>query len=772
MTPQAFFDSDPTQIQQNKRLIAKQLDVEIDAFIFLLGENPRINANTQKIFSTLHQWTLGRVWSNFIVAYGRTTFYHNEMNERAKDNENFIEDQMAKLGEVKDKLWEIAERENWHIRMLNGVDKKMDKTDFHNVKISLLNVAQNKYCNTTTIDGMIRENELCWKTPRREPTNLSKYENSYMDEFDDDTYWDIDGVYGEEDEVSYAPDSEYFHIKNMKILQNYILEFMKSPVKTEKEEIKKDLADDVKLFEGEFQEILQTEEQLSEMFNNSGINIDECEQKSKTVLKEQKLEISCPGWSNWESGECSTECGPGSKNSTRMCLDGNYQPIDFEFCQNEYKNDPDYIRDDYCNLGECRWSEWTPGQCSANCGGGTRLNTRHCNGLVCIGSTISEPEACNTHHCEWDVWEIGGSCSKECGTGQQLSTRRCKGTYCVGAYTKMDDCNTHICAWDNLTVSQRTKMRPDTELTTADIIRDIIKGDKESAKKAYCPKCDSRKDLYQLTYSRKCLGHDCSTSDKTFADYEEITIRCELLVPCEWGNWIVAEGECNEHADFTTCNKPSEKISIRTCLGDYCEPEGPFQISTTKKEQCKVIPCEWAKWSSWSSCDKSCESGHQTRTRYCNGTGCIGSTTGSQKCNTQKCPLPTEISWHLDWAGESKYAAGTFGFKVYGKNFAGAENVLLYQRKPSHIDHGDRVFVDGDIGTIILENGTSNGVHLHFEVTRNGKKQEFYCKNCLSSSQSTKLGRLYIDSDMNGNQGISGAANCKNSCTFVRDYST
>jgi hypothetical protein len=276
-----FFDSDPTQIQQNKRLIAKQLDVEIDAFIFLLGENPRINANTQKIFSTLHQWTLGRVWSNFIVAYGRTTFYHNEMNERAKDNENFIEDQMAKLGEVKDKLWEIAERENWQIIMLNGVDKKMDKTDFHNVKISLLNVAQNKYCNTTTIDGMIRENELCWKTPRREPTNLSKYENSYMDEFDDDTYWDIDGVYGEEDEVSYAPDSEYFHIKNMKILQNYILEFMKSPVKTEKEEIKKDLADDVKLFEGEFQEILQTEEQLSEMFNNSGINIDECEQKSK-----------------------------------------------------------------------------------------------------------------------------------------------------------------------------------------------------------------------------------------------------------------------------------------------------------------------------------------------------------------------------------------------------------------------------------------------------------------------------------------------------------
>jgi hypothetical protein len=308
-----FFDSDPNKIIQNKRLIAKQLDIEIDAFIFLLGENPRINSNTQKIFSTLHEWTLGRVWSNFVVAYGRTTFDHVDMLERAKDNENFIGDQLAKLDEVKDKLWDIAERENWHIRLLDGADKKMVKTDFDHVKISLLNVAQNKYCNTTANDGMIKENELCWKIPRREPANLGDYENSYMDHVDYDTYWDVDGAFGMDyDEVSYAPDSEYFHIKNMKILQDYILEFTKNPVKTQKEEIKKDLANDVKSFELEFESVLRAEEQLSEMFNNSDINTEECEQESKTILDQQMLQMSCPRWSSWESGECSTECGPGS----------------------------------------------------------------------------------------------------------------------------------------------------------------------------------------------------------------------------------------------------------------------------------------------------------------------------------------------------------------------------------------------------------------------------------------------------------------------------
>ena len=112
---------------QNKRLIAKQLDVEIDAFIFLLGVNPRMDINTQKIFSILHEWTLGRVWNNLIFAYGRTTFDEVRLRQRAMDDKNFIADQMEKLEEIKTIIMELADREDWHIRFLDGQDKKMVK---------------------------------------------------------------------------------------------------------------------------------------------------------------------------------------------------------------------------------------------------------------------------------------------------------------------------------------------------------------------------------------------------------------------------------------------------------------------------------------------------------------------------------------------------------------------------------------------------------------------------------------------------------------------
>jgi hypothetical protein len=759
-----FFDSDPNKIIQNKRLIAKQLDIEIDAFIFLLGENPRINSNTQKIFSTLHEWTLGRVWSNFVVAYGRTTFDHVDMLERAKDNENFIGDQLAKLDEIKDKLWDIAERENWHIRLLDGADKKMVKTDFDHVKISLLNVAQNKYCNTTANDGMIKENELCWKIPRREPANLGDYENSYMDHTDYDTYWDVDGAFGMDyDEVSYAPDSEYFHIKNMKILQDYILEFTKNPVKTQKEEIKKDLANDVKSFELEFESVLRAEEQLSEMFNNSDINTEECEQESKTILDQQMLQMSCPRWSSWESGECSTECGPGSITGNRTCLDGNNQPIEVELCQKEYKNDADATRRDFCNLGECGWAEWTPGECSKNCGGGTRQYNRHCNGIGCQGRTVKS-EPCNTNDCEWSGWELSIPCNKKCGTGEKLLTRRCNGTGCVGKNTKIESCTNKLCEWNNWTVSQKTKMLPNTDLMKADIIkRSYI--DKEMAAKAYCPKCDTRKDIYELVYYRDCNGHNCSTTDKTLADSEEIIIGCELLKPCEWGDWNVVKGfECKETPDPTTCANPSESIWSRTCSGVYCEPEGIFKTSETKTEQCTIISCDWKTWSAWSTCDKTCGIGDQARNRECNGKYCIGRPLETQKCNTQKCPSPTRLSWTIDHVD---HAVGTFGFTIYGKSVSGRRGVL-HSKSPSYVGGSGYVDVFGDVERLIFKTSNNDGAHLIIKLTKDGLEQPFVCKNCLPNSPSLKLGRLYLDGDMNGPQNLASASNCQNSCEFVK----
>ena len=54
---------------------------------------------------------------------------------------------------------------------------------------------------------------------------------------------------------------------------------------------------------------------------------------------------------------------------------------------------------------------------------------------------------------------------------------------------------------------------------------------------------------------------------------------------------------------------------------------------------------QWSTWGDYSTCTKSCGTGHETRTRACNnpspsggGEACPGLSSESRKCNTQDCP--------------------------------------------------------------------------------------------------------------------------------------
>ena len=71
-----------------------------------------------------------------------------------------------------------------------------------------------------------------------------------------------------------------------------------------------------------------------------------------------------------------------------------------------------------------------------------------------------------------------------------------------------------------------------------------------------------------------------------------------------------------------------------------------------------IVDGGWCKWSSWGSCSKSCNGGTQVRSRTCTnpepqygGKQCAGSSQSTRACNQQKCPQ------HGNWAGWSRWSS-------------------------------------------------------------------------------------------------------------------
>ena len=119
----------------------------------------------------------------------------------------------------------------------------------------------------------------------------------------------------------------------------------------------------------------------------------------------------------------------------------------------------------------------------------------------------------------------------------------------------------------------------------------------------------------------------------------------------------------------------------------------------------------------------------------------------------------------LEWETESiKNAQGILGFTVYD-----ADSNLVHQRNPSKAreNESDSIALN-NIETIKFETNSDDGFHGLISVKKEGINQVFHCIDCLPSSSSTELSRLYLDTDMKAHYSLPGAANCQNSCTFER----
>ncbi|XP_078342697.1 uncharacterized protein LOC144628471 isoform X5 [Oculina patagonica] len=353
------------------------------------------------------------------------------------------------------------------------------------------------------------------------------------------------------------------------------------------------------------------------------------------------------GWSNWEAWtSCSQTCGGGTQTRTRSCT--NPPPTGGGAdCQGNSSQSQS------CNANECPvdggWSNWGAwGSCTLTCGSGTQTRTRTCTnpppaigGADCQGNS-SQSQSCNTNGCPvnggWSNWGVWGSCSLTCGGGIQTRMRTCtnppptsSGVDCQGNSSQSQSCNTNECpvdgGWSNwgawgsctLTCGSGTQTRTRTCTNPPPTIGG-----------ADCQGGSSQ--------SQSCNTNGCPVDGGWSS----------------WGVWGSCSVTCGGGAQtrMRSCTNPPP-----TNGGADCQGIG-FQSQSCNTNGCPVNG-GWSNWGAWNSCSATCGGGNQVRTRTCTnpppgsgGLDCQGTSSQSQSCNSDACPVCQEGSTTFDRCGQ------------------------------------------------------------------------------------------------------------------------
>ena len=238
-----------------------------------------------------------------------------------------------------------------------------------------------------------------------------------------------------------------------------------------------------------------------------------------------------------------------------------------------------------------------------------------------------------------EKWSDTTECSKKCGSG--IKSQKSKsvdiylGVACTKEYTQEVECNTQTCC------SKTEKKAGDWGSWTA------------------CTKqcgTGTQKHSRTITYVSEYDGSTCKTETETVSQNCN-TRTCCSETTTEYGQW----------SSWTTCSKncgggkQSRSRTVKT-ISSF-DNSIVCKTKTEKEEQnCNTQACctnpksSTGAWSSWSSCDKKCGGGTQTRKRTITYTSSVdgsscGSTveTDSRTCNEQSCCSSTVVDHYGNW---------------------------------------------------------------------------------------------------------------------------
>ncbi|XP_078334077.1 adhesion G protein-coupled receptor B1-like [Crassostrea virginica] len=289
------------------------------------------------------------------------------------------------------------------------------------------------------------------------------------------------------------------------------------------------------------------------------------------------------------------------------------------------------------------WSAWTA--CSQTCDWGSRTRSRVCNpprygGAPCTG-THRELRPCLDIPCpvngwvgEWSAWS---SCSGTCGDGYMAQTRVCHpplhgGLPCPNRLSKTKLCNLRSCAGKSLHYCIRFTKR----IITMSILHNHVYS--ITGRKVFLNRPSSRHLLPSCRrWNCNCLNKRCRCfNTQPFA----LTAMCISVTTVDgvlrdWGSWSHCSATCEGYRKRTrACIPPTNGGT--PCTG-----------KTVEGEQCGTQHCPvdgvLRNWEPWVQCSATCE-GHRTRTRVCispknGGAPCSGSTVEGEQCGAQHCPV-------------------------------------------------------------------------------------------------------------------------------------
>ncbi|XP_065672469.1 polycystin-1-like protein 2 isoform X9 [Hydra vulgaris] len=437
-------------------------------------------------------------------------------------------------------------------------------------------------------------------------------------------------------------------------------------------------------------------------------------------------------WSEWGTwSNCSVTCGYGNMSRTRVCLDINFcvgNTIDILSCYGT------------CTAGlQSSWLDWGSwSNCSSSCGIGAMNRTRVCSGGTksCIGNNIESINCYNNRSCTgscvqttyggnsngaccyfpfvfagrlfynctmygwtaywcgttsnydkdkmwglcigWADWSAWSSCGVSCGNGTMSRTRVCLGAVnlCVGNNSEITNCYLNkTCpglqsswgswsAWSSCGVSCGNGTMNRTRVCLGAV--NSCFGNSSEIASCYLNKtCPGLQSSWGSWSAWSNCGVSCgngtmnrtrvcpSAVNSCFGNSSEIA-SCYLNVTCpglqsSWGSWS-AWSSCGVSCGNGTMNRTRVcPGAVNSCIGNSSEIASCYLNVT-----CPGLQSSWGSWSAWSSCGVSCGNGTMNRTRVCPGAvnSCIGNSSEIASCYLNVTCPGLQSSWE-SWSAWS-----------------------------------------------------------------------------------------------------------------------